>query len=281
MKARVIVTLKPACSTRKAKRSRARLNARPSSLRSVRQGKVFDIELDGEDRAAARRTLSEACERLLANTIVEDYAIEIAKPSMRAAVDRLSRLNREGDVARALRQASGAEPRIVWHADRDCRRGRISLCCRADFPTGIICVAARSPRARRSCGRCAITQRAADWCSASATASRSCARPSCCPGVLMRNADRRFICKMQHLRVENAQTPFTRGYRRGQVVKFAIAHGEGNFVADEEPSAAIEADGRVAFRYCDAEGRFGDSPIRTDRPFPSPACSTSSSTCSG
>jgi phosphoribosylformylglycinamidine synthase subunit PurS len=44
----------------------------------VRQGKVFDIELDGDDHATARRRLSEACERLLANTIVENYAIEIA-----------------------------------------------------------------------------------------------------------------------------------------------------------------------------------------------------------
>jgi phosphoribosylformylglycinamidine synthase PurS subunit len=43
----------------------------------VRQGKIFDIEIDGEDHAAARRRLAEACERLLANTIVENYAIEI------------------------------------------------------------------------------------------------------------------------------------------------------------------------------------------------------------
>ena len=54
------------------------------------------------------------------------------------------------------------------------------------------------------------------------------------PGVLMRNAKRRFLCKLQHLRVENAETPFTRGYVAGQVVKFAIAHGEGNFVADAD-----------------------------------------------
>jgi phosphoribosylformylglycinamidine synthase subunit PurS len=47
-------------------------------LKSVRQGKIFDIELDSDNRAAASRTLSEACERLLANTIVENYTIEIA-----------------------------------------------------------------------------------------------------------------------------------------------------------------------------------------------------------
>ena len=46
-------------------------------FKNVRQGKIFDIEIEGDDRASARRRLSEACERLLANTIVEDYAIEI------------------------------------------------------------------------------------------------------------------------------------------------------------------------------------------------------------
>ncbi len=78
------------------------------------------------------------------------------------------------------------------------------------------------------------------------------------PGVLMRNANRRFVCKMQHLRVENAGTAFTRGYAAGQVVKFAIAHGEGNFVADEDTIGAIERGGQVALRYCDPEGRVGE-----------------------
>jgi phosphoribosylformylglycinamidine synthase subunit PurQ / glutaminase len=79
------------------------------------------------------------------------------------------------------------------------------------------------------------------------------------PGVLMRNAQLRFICKMQYVRVENAQTPFTRRYAPGRAVKFAIAHGEGNFIADAETIGRIEAEGRVAFRYCDAQGRVGES----------------------
>jgi phosphoribosylformylglycinamidine synthase subunit PurQ / glutaminase len=64
---------------------------------------------------------------------------------------------------------------------------------------------------------------------------------------------------MQHLRVENAQTAFTRRYARGEVVRFAIAHGEGNFVVDEDTLRTIEGEGRVAFRYCDAEGKVGDA----------------------
>jgi phosphoribosylformylglycinamidine synthase subunit PurS len=79
MKARVIVTLKSGVLDPQGKAIEGALRGLAvDGLTSVRQGKVFDVELDGDDRAAARRRLSEACERLLANTIVENYAIEIA-----------------------------------------------------------------------------------------------------------------------------------------------------------------------------------------------------------
>ena len=79
MKARVIVTLKSGVLDPQGKAIEGALKGLAvDGLTSVRQGKVFDIELDGDDRAAARRRLNEACERLLANTIVESYAIEIA-----------------------------------------------------------------------------------------------------------------------------------------------------------------------------------------------------------
>ena len=78
MKARVIVTLKPGVLDPQGKAIEGALKGLAiDGLKSVRQGKIFDIEIDGEDHAAARRRLSEACERLLANTIVENYEIEI------------------------------------------------------------------------------------------------------------------------------------------------------------------------------------------------------------
>jgi phosphoribosylformylglycinamidine synthase subunit PurS len=78
MKARVIVTLKSGVLDPQGKAIEGALKGLAiDGLKSVRQGKIFDIELDGEDQATARRRLSEACERLLANTIVENYAIEI------------------------------------------------------------------------------------------------------------------------------------------------------------------------------------------------------------
>jgi phosphoribosylformylglycinamidine synthase subunit PurS len=79
MRARVIVTLKSGVLDPQGKAIEGALRGLAiDGLKSVRQGKIFDIELDGDDHAAARRRLSEACERLLANTIVENYAIEIA-----------------------------------------------------------------------------------------------------------------------------------------------------------------------------------------------------------
>jgi len=78
MKARVIVTLKASVLDPQGKAIEGALKGLAiDGVGSVRQGKIFDIELDGDDQATARRRLSDACERLLANTIVENYAIEI------------------------------------------------------------------------------------------------------------------------------------------------------------------------------------------------------------
>ena len=77
MKARVIVTLKSGVLDPQGKAIEGALKSLGvEGLKSVRQGKIFDIEIDGADPAAARVRLGEACERLLANTIVENYAIE-------------------------------------------------------------------------------------------------------------------------------------------------------------------------------------------------------------
>jgi phosphoribosylformylglycinamidine synthase PurS subunit len=78
MKARVIVTLKASVLDPQGKAIEGALKGLAvDGVKSVRQGKIFDIEFDGDDQAAARLKLNEACERLLANTIVENYAIEI------------------------------------------------------------------------------------------------------------------------------------------------------------------------------------------------------------
>jgi phosphoribosylformylglycinamidine synthase len=79
------------------------------------------------------------------------------------------------------------------------------------------------------------------------------------PGVLMRNAKLRFICKDVYLKVERSDTPFTRGYNAGQVIKVPTAHGEGNYTADAETVARLEGEGRVVFRYSAPDGARADA----------------------
>ena len=78
MKARVVVTLKNGVLDPQGKAIEGALGSLGvAGIASVRQGKVFDIELDGTDAAAAQAALKTACEKLLANTVVENYRIEI------------------------------------------------------------------------------------------------------------------------------------------------------------------------------------------------------------
>ncbi|WP_135304252.1 phosphoribosylformylglycinamidine synthase I [Haloarcula amylovorans] len=74
------------------------------------------------------------------------------------------------------------------------------------------------------------------------------------PGVFTTNESARFQCEHVHLRVENADTPWTRHYEEGDVVELPIAHGEGRYEIDDERLDELEADDRILFKYCDAEG---------------------------
>ncbi|MEM1056524.1 MAG: phosphoribosylformylglycinamidine synthase subunit PurQ [Bacteroidota bacterium] len=75
------------------------------------------------------------------------------------------------------------------------------------------------------------------------------------PGALMRNASLRFVCRDVHLRVENAETPFTNQAQVGDLLTIPVAHGDGNYTADEATLDRLEAENRVVFRYADADGQ--------------------------
>lgn len=78
MKARVTVTLKNGVLDPQGKAIEGGLSSLGfAGLESVRQGKVFDIEINAKDEASAKSNLSDMCEKLLANTVIEDYHVEI------------------------------------------------------------------------------------------------------------------------------------------------------------------------------------------------------------
>ncbi len=175
---------------------------------------------------------------------------------MKASIILFPGLNREADVARALLQASGHKPSIVWHAGHDLPAGTDVVVVPGGFSYGDYL----------RCG--AIAARANIMNAIRAHAARGGIVLGICngfqilcesgllPGVLMRNRDLKFICKMQHLRVERADTVFTHRYSKDQIIKVCIAHGEGNYFADAATISRLEGDGLVAFRYCNADGEI-------------------------
>lgn len=78
IKARVTVTLKNGVLDPQGKAIEGALTGLGfDGLEGVRQGKVFDLELSGDDKTAAGKDIETMCEKLLANTVIEDYSIEI------------------------------------------------------------------------------------------------------------------------------------------------------------------------------------------------------------
>lgn len=175
---------------------------------------------------------------------------------MQSAVLVFPGINRERDMARTLKLVSGRETAMVWHTDTELPRGTDLVVLPGGFSYGdyLRCgaIAARSPimdavRAHAAKGGLVL-----GVCNGFQILCES----GLLPGVLMRNAKLKFICRDVFLRVERSDTPFTRGYNAGQVIRVPVAHGEGNYVADEETMKQLEGEGRVLFRYASPEGKL-------------------------
>jgi phosphoribosylformylglycinamidine synthase I len=78
------------------------------------------------------------------------------------------------------------------------------------------------------------------------------------PGAMLRNRSLKYQCEYVHVRVEQIDTPFTRGAHPGQVLRIPIGHGEGNYFAPPDMLATLEANRQVVLRYSDPQGRVDD-----------------------
>jgi phosphoribosylformylglycinamidine synthase subunit PurQ / glutaminase len=177
---------------------------------------------------------------------------------MKSAILVFPGINRERDMARALKLASGQESTMVWHAETSLPKGTDLVVVPGGFSYGdyLRCgaIAARSPVMD------AVRAFAADGGLVMGVCNgfQILCESGLLPGILMRNAKLKFLCHDVHLRVERSDTAFTRGYNAGQVIRVPIAHGEGNYTADAETLKRLEGDGRVLYRYCSPTGEVGD-----------------------
>ena len=173
---------------------------------------------------------------------------------MKAAVVVFPGSNRDGDVARALRQA-GARVATVWHAESKLPRGTDLVVLPGGFSYGdyLRCgaIAARAPvmdAVRAHAGKGGLgarhLQRLPDPVRIGPPARRADAqRQSALHLPLAASA-----------RSSAPTPPSPAATRAGQAIQVCVAHGEGNYFADPETTRRLEGEGRVAFRYCDARG---------------------------
>ncbi|MFB6308542.1 MAG: phosphoribosylformylglycinamidine synthase I [Haloarculaceae archaeon] len=176
---------------------------------------------------------------------------------MTVAVVRFGGSNCDRDSVQALEDV-GIDAELVWHED-----GLPAETTGVMLPGGFSygdylragAMAARSPIMEE------VREAAADGvpvlgvCNGAQIGCES----SLTPGAFTTNRSARFQCEHVHLRVENADTPWTSHYEEGEVVELPIAHGEGRYEIPDDRLAELEAESRILFRYCDSDGEVTDA----------------------
>ncbi|MFE3329738.1 phosphoribosylformylglycinamidine synthase subunit PurQ [Streptomyces sp. NPDC059176] len=153
------------------------------------------------------------------------------------------------DALRAVRLA-GAEPVSLWHRDKDLRQVD-AVVLAGGFSYGDYLRAGAISRFSP------VMETLIDQAKAGLPVLGICngfqilTEAHLLPGAMLRNNHLHFICRDQKLRVENAETAWTADYEQGQEISVPLKNMDGRYVADERTLDALEAEGRIAFRYLD------------------------------
>jgi len=170
---------------------------------------------------------------------------------VKSAVITFPGSNRDHDMRHALADVTGTPALAVWHADSTLPKVDLVV-----LPGGFSygdylrsgAIAARAPIMRAVADHAAHGGLVLGVCNG----FQILCEAGLLPGVLMRNASLRFVCREVKLRVDTAATRFTAHYARGQLIRTPVAHGDGNYRCDDGTLARLKGDDRIAFRY--AEG---------------------------
>jgi phosphoribosylformylglycinamidine synthase I len=172
---------------------------------------------------------------------------------MRWAVLQFPGSNCDQDAVHALKNVFGQEVELIWHKEVSLK-GADAVVLPGGFSYGdyLRCGAI----ARFSPVMPAVKQAAAEGKTVLGICNgfQILCEAGLLPGVLVRNTGLHFRCELRHLRVVHSQSRFTSAYAPGQIVRMPIAHGEGNYVADEATLDSLFAHNQVLLTYADEKG---------------------------
>ena len=175
---------------------------------------------------------------------------------MKSAIITFPGINRQSDMSLALEAVTGHRPVDVWHTDAELPDVELVV-VPGGFSYGdyLRCgaIAARSPIMADIKAKALKGLKVLGVCNG----FQIIAEAGLLPGVLVRNAGLRFVCREVKLRVENNTTFFTNKMAKGAVVSCPVAHGEGNYICDAETLKRLEGEGHVVFRYVEASNPNG------------------------
>ena len=170
---------------------------------------------------------------------------------MKAAVVQFPGSNCDRDMLVAIRDVCGADVSHVWHAESELPDGLDLVAVPGGFSYGDYlrsgAMAARSPVMQAVVAAAGRGVPVLGVCNGFQILTEA----GLLPGALMRNSGIDFVCRDARLKVENADSVFTRGYDAGATITIPVAHHDGNYFADDETLDRLEGEGRVAFRYTD------------------------------
>jgi phosphoribosylformylglycinamidine synthase len=165
--------------------------------------------------------------------------------------------NCDADCLHIARDLLGCEAEYIWHKDRDLK-GADAVVLPGGFAYGDYLRAGALARFSP------VMESVSEFAKAGRPVLGICngfqvlLEAGLLPGAVRVNRGLRYVCRDVFMRVENTETAFTRLYERGSVVRMPIGHMEGNYTAPPQTLDALEREARVAFRYCDADGRVTD-----------------------
>ena len=168
---------------------------------------------------------------------------------MQVAIINFPGSNRERDVSKAFESVAGVKPIEIWHQNTEMPNVDL-IVIPGGFSYGDYlrsgAIAAHSPIIKEIYSRAKKGIKVLGICNGFQILTEM----GLLPGILMRNANLKFICKMINLEINYKNSIFTSDYYKGQIINIPVAHHDGNFFADDETINILENEGRIAFRYC-------------------------------
>jgi phosphoribosylformylglycinamidine synthase len=176
---------------------------------------------------------------------------------MKASIILFPGTNREKDMAMAFESVTGHRPDFIWHKETDIGNPDLII-LPGGFSYGdyLRCgaMAAHSPVMKEVIKSAEKGTHILGVCNG----FQMLVETGILPGALLRNKSLKFICKHVNLRVDTESSSFTTKLPRGSVINVPVAHGEGNYFADDNKIKELEDEDRIIFRYCNENGDVND-----------------------